>query len=181
MTSIPTLGLAYEWAGDNTQLLRMRPPTALFFRPALLRRRRTRTLEPLRSGALGRFWERGRIMGARCACAGLEPLTVELGGDGSGGAGLVGASGFRTAHGAACVRTREHRAEAAAGADAAPGPAGGPALPGDGGCGHWRFGPGGAFPFPLPVSRVPRWARAARSAHVRGEATARAWLGRPVC
>ena len=75
----------------------------------------------------------GHALGQQCACAGLEPPTI-TGGDGRRRGSFVGAGGFRTTNGAVCLSAGEHRAEAAAGADAAPGPAGGPALPSDGSC-----------------------------------------------
>lgn len=50
--------------------------------------------------------------------------------DGRGPGSFAGAGGFR---GAPCVGASEHRAQAAAGADAAPGPADCSALPGGGG------------------------------------------------
>ena len=82
----------------------------------------------------------GHALGQQCACAGLEPPTV-TGGDGRRRGSFVGAGGFRTTNGAVCLSAGEHRTEAAAGADAAPSPAGGPALPGNGSCNYWRFGP----------------------------------------
>lgn len=67
--------------------------------------------------------------------------TVLQVGDGGDRRTFPPAGGFRTVGGAASILAGEHRAEAAAGVDAAPGPAGRPALRGDGSCGYRRFGP----------------------------------------
>lgn len=85
---------------------------------------------------------------------GTRSQFAEKVGDGGGGS-FARAGGFGTAGGAACLGAGEHRAEAAARADAAPGPAGGPTLPGDGGCSYRRFGPWRRLPLsslgrPLP-------------------------------
>lgn len=108
----------------------------------MLLKLRRRTPSPWRLRGRGNgmgagLWERvAAPMRVRWAKAAVLQV-----GDGGGRSNFARAGGFRTVGGAASVLAGEHRAEAAAGVDAAPGPAGRPALRGDGSCGYRRFGP----------------------------------------
>lgn len=144
--------LGYQHAASPTRA--QAPPTARALRPGLLNVRRRSPSQRLYGGVEAEAVEaspRGcrKASERRCACAGLGPRPFGELGHGGGRGSFAEAGGFRTACGTACLGAGEHRAEEAAGADAAPGPAGGPALPGDGGCGYRRFGPWRRCPFPL--------------------------------